>query len=54
MQVCYNYNVHKAPVWYQNNWIQHLMWAETYFQRILLLGFELYIEMFPDNIFCKI
>ena len=25
MQVCYNYKLDKAPQWYQNNWIQHLM-----------------------------
>ena len=24
-QVCYNYKLEKAPQWYQNNWIQHLM-----------------------------
>lgn len=23
--VCYNYKLEKAPQWYQNNWIQHLM-----------------------------
>ena len=27
MQVCYNYKLDKAPQWYQNNWIQHLMWG---------------------------
>ena len=36
LQVCYNYSVDKAAVWYQNNWIQHLMWAETNFQNIFM------------------
>ena len=27
MQVCYNYKLDKAPQWYQNNWIHHLMWG---------------------------